>query len=106
MTDHVHRSSGNLYSDLGYADADELHAKSTLAARMYVILDDMQLPRAEAAELLGLSQRKLAAILRGDFQETSIATLIGCLHRLGHDVDVILTPAVTPGDGPGTWTVA
>ena len=105
MSGRVHRSSDNIYRDLGYPNADELRAKSVLAARLVVILDQMRLPRSEAAAVLGVSQRKLAAILRGDFHETSFAVLVECLHRLGHDVDVVLTPAGEPGGGPGRLTI-
>jgi predicted XRE-type DNA-binding protein len=50
------------------------------------------LTRSAAAKVLGLSQPKVSALLKGHFQGYSQERLIGLLNRLGCDVKIGVTP--------------
>jgi transcriptional regulator with XRE-family HTH domain len=51
------------------------------------------LTQAAAAEIFGLSQPKVSALLNGHFQGYSQERLIGLLNRLGCDVEIIVKAA-------------
>ena len=69
----VEEGSGNVYADLGYADS----------ASMLV----------NAAKILGLTQPKVSALLKGRFRGISEHRLLECMTRLGRDVHIVIKPA-------------
>ena len=54
-----------------------------------------RIPRAQtrAAEIIGLPQPKLSAVLRGQFRGVSEEKLMRCLIALGQDVKIAITPS-------------
>lgn len=86
----VERSSGNVYADLGVADADQMLVKAELTAAISSIISARGLKQAEAARLVGLTQPKLSNLLRGHFHGVSERRLIDCLTRLGRDVEIVV----------------
>jgi predicted XRE-type DNA-binding protein len=52
----VTASSGNVFADLGIADADERQTKVRPAVAINLILNQRRLPQAEAARRLGINQ--------------------------------------------------
>jgi len=91
----VEEGSGNVYADLGYADSEGMLVKAQLAAKIAEIVRRRGLTQARTAEILGLTQPKVSAILRGRFRGISEHRLLECLTRLGRDVHIVVTP--TPG---------
>lgn len=89
----IEAGSGNVYKDLGFKDADAMLAKARIVAEIARIIRARRLTQAAAAELLGLSQPKVSALLNGHFQGYSQERLIGLLNRLGCDVEIIVKPA-------------
>ena len=53
-------SSGNVFADLGIAEAEERQTKVRLALAINQILDQRRLPQAEAARHLGINQQDLS----------------------------------------------
>jgi predicted XRE-type DNA-binding protein len=86
----IEKSSGNVYADLGMADADEMLVKAKLASKIGEILDARGWSQMEAAEVLGLSQPKLSNMLRGHFRGISEVKMMDCLTRLGRDVRIVI----------------
>jgi predicted XRE-type DNA-binding protein len=86
----IEKSSGNVYADLGLADADEMLVKAKLASKIGEILQDRGWSQMEAAEVLGLPQPKLSNMLRGHFRGISEAKMIDCLTKLGRDVRIVI----------------
>lgn len=82
--------SGNVYADLGIADAGEMLVKAQLASRIGEIIRHRKLTQARAAEVLGIPQPRLSNLLRGRFRGISEAKLIECLTRLGNDVEIVV----------------
>jgi predicted XRE-type DNA-binding protein len=86
----VEKSSGNVYADLGIADADEMLVKAKLASKIGEIIQDRGWSQMEASEVLGLPQPKLSNMLRGHFRGISEAKMMDCLTRLGRDVRIVI----------------
>lgn len=86
----IEKSGGNVYADLGLADADEMLVKAKLASKIGEILQDRGWSQVEAAEVLGLPQPKLSNMLRGHFRGISEAKMMECLTRLGRDVRIVI----------------
>lgn len=88
----VEQGSGNVYADLGYADSESMLLKAQLTAKIAEIIERRALTQARAAEILGLTQPKISAILRGQFRGISEHRLLECLTRLGRDVHIVVKP--------------
>ena len=82
----VHKGSGNVYRDLGYADADEMLVKAQLVAKISEIIRSQELTRVEAARILGVTQPELSDLLRGQFRGISERKLTECLTNAGKTV--------------------
>jgi predicted XRE-type DNA-binding protein len=89
----VEKSSGNVYADLEYRDSESMLVKAQLAAKIAEILQRRALTQTHAAEILGLTQPKVSAILTGRFRGISEHRLLECLTRLGRDVHIVIKPA-------------
>ena len=89
----VEEGSGNVYADLGYADSESMLVKAELAAKIGEIIQRKALTQAAAARVLGLTQPKISALLKGRFRGISERRLLECLTRLGRDVHIVVKPA-------------
>jgi predicted XRE-type DNA-binding protein len=89
----VEEGSGNVYADLGYADSESMLVKAELAAKIAEIIQRRALTQADAARILGLTQPKISALLKGQFRGISERRLLECLTRLGQDVHIVIKPA-------------
>jgi len=85
-------STGNVLADLGLADAGEHLIKAGLVVRIARILRHRKLTQAEAAQLMGIDQPKVSAMLSGQFRGYSVERLMRFLVALGHDVEIIVKP--------------
>jgi predicted XRE-type DNA-binding protein len=88
----VEKGSGNVYRDLGYADSEGMLVKAQLAAKIAEIIHGRALTQAQAASVLGLTQPKISALLKGRFRGISEHRLLECLTRLGRDVHIVIKP--------------
>ena len=79
----IEKSSGNVYADLGMADAQEMLVKAKLASKIGDIIKRQNLTQQQAAELLAMPQPKVSLLLRGQFRGISEAKMLECLARLG-----------------------
>ncbi len=89
----IHEGSGNVYADLGYPDAEEMLVKARLVAKISEIVHKKGLTQVETARMLGLTQPKVSALLRGQFRGVSERKLIECMTRLGQDVEIVVKDA-------------
>lgn len=88
----IEESSGNVFADLGFPDAEERLIKSALVAKIAEIIRNRRLKQQEAAAILGMSQPKLSKLLRGQFHGISQAKLLEYLTLLGRDVKIVIGP--------------
>jgi predicted XRE-type DNA-binding protein len=85
-------SSGNVFADLGLADAEERLAKAELAQKIGGILRQEGLTQVRAAAVLGVDQPKVSALLCGQLARFSIEKLMHFLLLLGQDVSIQIKP--------------
>jgi carbon storage regulator CsrA len=71
----VEVGSGNVFADLGFPDADELKRKTGLAVAIKREIAARGWSQARAAEVLGISQLQVSALLRGRLDEFSVERL-------------------------------
>jgi predicted XRE-type DNA-binding protein len=86
----IEQSSGNVFADLGYPNAEEALAKARLAQRISEVLGKKRLTQTQAAKLLGIDQPKVSKLLRGQLREFSTERLFRLLNALDHDVEIVI----------------
>lgn len=84
-------SSGNVFADLGFADAEEMLLKAELARRISATIQTRHLTQVQAAEILGIDQPKVSALVRGRLTIFSVDRLLRFLADLGHDIEIVVT---------------
>lgn len=89
----VHRGSGNVFADLGLADADKLKIKTGLVIEIRKAMRSRGLTQQDAAKRMGITQPKVSDMMRGDFTNLSERKLMDCLTRLGYDIEISVRPA-------------
>jgi predicted XRE-type DNA-binding protein len=88
----VTEGSGNVFADLGLADADELWTRVRLAASINAILAARKLTQAKAAEVLGVNQPKISALKHYKLEGFSVERLMHFATALEHDVVIEIRP--------------
>ena len=86
----LHRGSGNVYKDLGFADAEEMQAKAMLASRIMSILNKKRWSQEKSASFLGLKQPKISLLSRGQFSGFSLGKLISLLSKLNQNIEIVV----------------
>lgn len=92
----VHRSSGNVFADLGLPDAEKLKIKTGLVVEIRKAMRVLELNQQEAAKRMGIPQPKVSGMMRGDFTNLSERKLMDCLNRLGYDIEIKVKRAADP----------
>ena len=92
----VHRGTGNVFADLGLADAEKLKIKTGLVIEIRKAMKNLGLTQQEAAKRMGITQPKVSDMMRGDFTNLSERKLMDCLNRLGYDIEIKVRPALAP----------
>jgi predicted XRE-type DNA-binding protein len=88
----VIESSGNVYADLGFSNAEEMMAKAKLAILISDIIKERKLTQKKAAEIMGVDQPKVSAILRGYLSGFTIDRLFRFLMAFGMDIVIEARP--------------
>ena len=90
--DDVLEGSGNVFADLGLANADQELTKARLTLQIARIIKDRGLTQVEAAKILGIQQPHVSALTRNRAGNFSVGRLIDFLTALGQDVEITVTP--------------
>jgi len=88
----VTEGTGNVFADLGLANAEDLQLKAELARQICSRLTSLGLNQTEAATLLGLKQPDVSRLVNGRHTGFSADRLIELLNILAVDVDIVLRP--------------
>ena len=88
----VTKGSGNVFADLGLPDAEDLQTRAHLTHQIYNLIKERGLNQTEAAELLGLKQPDVSALMNGKFAAFSVDRLLNLLVRLNQEVEIIIRP--------------
>jgi len=86
----VTRGSGNVYRDLGHANADVKQFKALLAAEILKTLDREQLSVRQAQVRTGIAAADFSRIRNADLGRFTLDRLMSIINRLGSRVDVKL----------------
>jgi predicted XRE-type DNA-binding protein len=84
----IEQGQGNVFADLGLDNADELLVKAELARKINRILKELHLSQLQAAQLLGVDQPKISALMNGKLSGYSLERLFRFLKILGQDVKI------------------
>lgn len=87
----VEASSGNVFADLGVAEPELALAKAELASQIDRIIRARRLKQVEVAEILGVDQGKVSALVRGRLAGFSTERLFRFLNALGRDIEIVVT---------------
>ncbi|WP_246700303.1 helix-turn-helix transcriptional regulator [Rhodopseudomonas sp. WA056] len=79
----ITRGSGNVFADLGMADAEERQTKLRLAHALNAVIDRVRLSQATAAVRLGINQPKVSALRNYKLEGFSVERLMTLLNRGG-----------------------
>lgn len=87
--------SGNVFLDLGFdkAQADNLKLRSELMMRIEDFYRKSGMTQAQAAKVLGLTQPRLNALLKGRIGLFSLDALVNVASRAGLDVRLVVKKA-------------
>ena len=88
----ITRGSGDVFRDLGFADAPERRTKLRLARAINAALAERAAAQAAAAALLGINQPKVSALANYRLDGFSVERLLGFLTALGRDIDIVVKP--------------
>ena len=84
----IEPSSGNVFADLGFRDAEERLLKAKLATKIAQLIEQKGWTQTQTAKRIGLDQPKVSHLLRGRLSGFSADRLFAVLNRLGHSVEV------------------
>jgi len=96
----IDRGSGNVFADLAIPNPDLALAKAELVQRIRELLAERKLTQAKVADLLGLDQPKVSALVRGRVEGYSIDRLIRFLNTLGQRVEITVRPNARQAPSP------
>lgn len=85
-------SSGNVFADLGFSDADELFTRGKIGIQVLRLLKQRNLKQREISELLGITQPEVSHLTKGEFQRFSEGKLLIFLKRLDTEITLHLRP--------------
>jgi predicted XRE-type DNA-binding protein len=91
----VTKGSGNVFADLGLPQAEDLQTRAQLTHQIYSLIKERGLKQKDAAELLGIKQPDVSALMNGRFADFSVDRLLHFLVRLNQNVEIIIRPAST-----------
>jgi len=86
----IYESSGNIYKDLGYKDAEEALAKAKIAMKINDIIKKSGNTQEKTAKILGIDQPKISNLINGRLRGFSMERLFKFLNALDHDVEIII----------------
>ena len=80
--------SGNVFRDLGLANADKEHLRAQLAAEIIGIVRRRKLTQREAAKLTGLTQAEISHIKNAKLAGFTIDRMVTVLGKLDRQVKI------------------
>ena len=86
----ITRGTGNVFADLGYADAEERQTKLRLAYAINGIVERQRMTQAAAAGKNGINQPKVSALANYKLDGFSVERLMTFLTALDQDVEIVI----------------
>lgn len=82
--------SGNVFADMGFEEPEEELTKAQLTSEIRQVIKRRRLTQAAAAELMGIDQPKVSALLNYRLYTFSSGRLMRLLAALGQDVEITI----------------
>ena len=91
----ITRGSGNVFRDLGYSKtvAENLRLRSELMTHIEAFHRESGMTQGASAKLLGLTQPRLNALLKGRLSQFSLDALVNITRRAGLNVRLVVKKA-------------
>lgn len=102
----VQESSGNVFADLALSSPRDRLVKAELAHQICQAIAARRLTQTKAAEIMGLDQPKVSALMHGKLKGFSVERLFQCLNDLGHEIQITIRPARQCGRRGDTHVVS
>lgn len=84
--------SDNIFTDIGIENPEEELTKADLAWEIDQIITKKKLTQKKAAEIMGINQPKVSALLHRKLAGFSVERLLHFLQVLGQDIDIVVKP--------------
>ena len=91
-TDEVEVGTGDVFQDLGFADAGERNLRVQLAMRVNDLIKDRKLKQADAAEILGIPQPHVFELRHFKLSRFSSERLLHFITLFDKDVEILIRP--------------
>jgi predicted XRE-type DNA-binding protein len=91
-TEKVQPGTGNVFRDLGYADADERNLRVQLAMRVNELIARTGLTQVKAAALFGIPQPHVSELKHYKLNRFSSERLMHFMTLLDRDVEILIRP--------------
>lgn len=88
----VEAGSGDVFVDLGFADAGERRLRVQLAMRINELIAERELTQAKAAALFGVPQPHVSELKNYKLSRFSSERLLRFLTLLDRDVEIVIRP--------------
>ena len=88
----VEVGSGNVFVDLGFADAGERNLRVELAMRVNDLIDARHLTQARVAALFGIPQPHVSELKNYKLSRFSCERLMRFITLLDRDVEIVIRP--------------
>jgi predicted XRE-type DNA-binding protein len=88
--------SGNVFRDLGEANAEVLQLKAILAGKIIEVLDEQKISVRRAHEVTGFAAADFSRVRQAKLQRFTVDRLIGMLSKLNQDVEVSVSVRPRP----------
>ena len=92
MANDITEGTGNVFEDLGLADAPDRQTKTRLAMAVNAIVKERRLKQTDTAAILGIPQPKVSALAKYRLDHFSVEKLISFLNALDQDVEIVIRP--------------
>ena len=85
MKEKITRSSGNVFTDLGFPpeEAAILAMRADVMAQLRLTVEKRNWTQVEAAKVLGISQSRVSDLMRGKWDKFSLDMLVTLATRAG-----------------------
>jgi predicted XRE-type DNA-binding protein len=88
-------SSGNVFADVGLPEG--YLAKAELVSRIDQVISERHLTQARAAQIMGVDQPRVSALLHGKLSLFSLEKLMSFVAKLGKSVEIRFAESGSPG---------
>ncbi|MCH7615823.1 MAG: XRE family transcriptional regulator [Nitrospinae bacterium] len=90
MTENIARGSGNVFTDLGFDNPEEMETKAKLVSQINAIIKKRKLTQKEAGAILGIPQSRVSDLARGGLSGVSVDRLFRLLNKLDREIEIIV----------------